>query len=107
MTFLVDPPLLGLVGIWLGARVDSERRLRRVAAALVGVFLVASVLLYLDVIAFWFGRWRTGSVWMLNSGLGTGLERSSGTDVLAAVILASYPLWAWAGLRVGRRVGRS
>lgn len=105
MTFLLDPPILGLVGLLAGARLAEDRQQIRVVGLVTGVFLVASVLLYLDVFPFWIGEWIEGSDWMLNSGLGTELSRSAGTDVLAAIILVSYPLWAWVGLDVGRRLG--
>lgn len=104
MTFLLDPPILGLVGLVAGLRMAEESRQVRVTMTVTGVFLVASVLLYLDVVPFWLGEWIAGSDWMLNSGLGTDLTRSAGTDILAAVILASYPMWAWTGVAVGRRL---
>ncbi len=104
MTFLLDPPILGIVGILAATRISNEQRQIRIVATVTGIFLVASVLLYLDILPFWFGQWISGSDWMLNSGLGTNLSRSPGTDVLAAVILASYPMWAWVGLAIGSRL---
>lgn len=103
MSFLLDPPALVLLGIIIGRSVDSGRRRVRLAAGVVGIFVVGSTLLYLDVVPWWWGEWIAGSDWMLNSGLGTDLTRQPGTDVLAVVIFASYPLWMKLGLEVDRR----
>ena len=45
----------------------------------------------------------SGSDWMLNSGLDTELSRQPGTDVLAVLLFASYPLWMRLGLDIGGR----
>lgn len=103
MSFLLDPPALVLLGVIIGRYVDSGRRRVRLAAGVVGIFVVGSSLLYLDVVPWWWGEWIAGSDWMLNSGLGTDLTRQPGMDILAVVIFASYPLWMKLGLEVDRR----
>lgn len=101
MSFLLDPPVLVLVGLLLGRSAASDARRVRLAAGVVLVFLGVSTLCYLDVLPWWFGEWMRGSDWMLNSGLDTNLQRQPGTDVLAIVLFAAYPLWMKLGLDVG------
>jgi hypothetical protein len=72
------------------------------AAGVVAAFLIVSTLLYVDVLSWWLGDWMRGSDWMLNSGLGTSLTRRPGTDVLAVVLFAAYPLWMKLGLDLQR-----
>lgn len=103
MSFLLDPPALVVLGAVIGRYVDSATRQRRLAAGVVVVFVVVSTLLYLDLLPWWFGEWMRGSDWMLNSGLGTDLTRQPGTDVLAVVLFAAYPLWMKLGLEIDRR----
>jgi hypothetical protein len=103
MSFLLDPPALVIIGIVIGRYVDSRSRRRQLAAGVVVVFLVVSTLLYLDVLPWWFGTWMSGSDWMLNSGLDTNLTRQPGTDVLAVILFAAYPLWMKLGLDIGGR----
>jgi hypothetical protein len=102
MSFLLDPPALVVLGVLIGRYVDDEARRRRLAAGVVAMFVVASALLYLDVLPWWLGEWMRGSDWMLNSGIGTELTRQPGTDVLAIVLFAAYPLWMKLGLEVDR-----
>jgi hypothetical protein len=103
MSFLLDPPALVLVGVAIDRYVDARSRRNRLAAGVVAVFVVVSTLLYLDVLPWWLGGWMSGSDWMLNSGLDTELSRKPGTDVLAVVLFASYPLWMRLGLDIGER----
>jgi hypothetical protein len=102
MSFLLDPPALVVLGVLIGRYVDSEPHRRRLAAGVVAVFVVVSSLLYLDLLPWWLGEWMRGSDWMLNSGLGTELTRQPGTDVLAIVLFAAYPLWMKLGLEIDR-----
>lgn len=103
MSFLLDPPALVLIGAAIGRYVDARSRRNQLAAGVVTVFVGVSTLLYLDVLPWWLGEWMSGSDWMLNSGLDTGLTRQPGTDVLAVVMFAAYPLWMKLGLDVGNR----
>jgi len=105
MSFLLDPPLLvvlGIISVLLG---KTPRGRKRFAVFFVTIVFSISLLLYLDVIPWpWFTGWVKGSDFMLNSGLGTGLERSRGTDVLAVVLFGAYPLWLWLGMEMGERI---
>ena len=117
MSFLLDPIALLLLGLVSGKAyyllsVFGDRVLRRGAlkkelviagALVVGVFWTYSALLYLNAIYFpWpLPRWYGGTDWMLNSGLPLSLARSSATDVAALVSFATYPLWFYAGTRLG------
>lgn len=102
MSFLLDPPALVAIGLVIGRYVRPRTRANRVAAGVVVVFLVVSTLLYVDVLPWWFGEWMRGTDWMLNSGLDTTLTRQPGTDVLAVVMFAAYPLWMKLGLDLQR-----
>jgi len=117
LSFLLDPLALLLVGFVAGKAyylfaVFADRVFRRRALkkelVLAGVLVVAtfwaySALLYLNVIYFpWpLARWYGGTAWMLNSGLPLGLTRTSGSDVAAVLLFATYPFWFYAGTRVG------
>ncbi|MFP4530758.1 MAG: hypothetical protein ACLFNC_05640 [Halodesulfurarchaeum sp.] len=103
MSFLLDPPALVIIGVVIDRYIDARSRRNRLAAGVVAMFVVVSTLLYLDVLPWWFGEWMSGSDWMLNSGFDTDLTREPGTDVLAVVLFASYPLWMRLGLDVGER----
>lgn len=98
MSFLLDPPTLVIIGFLIDRYTDSHRTRNLLAAGVVAVFLIVSTLLYLDVLPWWWGQWLAGSDWMLNSGLDTNLTRQPGTDVLAVVMFAAYPLWMKLGL---------
>lgn len=100
MSFLLDPPALVIIGVLLRRYVDPAARRRQVAAAVVLVFVAVSTLLYIDVLPWWWGEWISGSDWMLNSGLDTDLRRQPGTDILAVVMFATYPLWMRLGLEI-------
>lgn len=100
MSFLLDPPAIVVIGVLLDRYVEDRPLRDRLAAAVVVAFVVGSGLLYLDVLPWWWGEWMSGTDWMLNSGLSTNLTRQPGTDVLAVVMFAAYPLWMWLGLEV-------
>ncbi len=117
LSFLLDPVALVLLGFVSGKAyyllsVFGDSVFRRGAvkkglvlagAIVVPVFWVYSALLYVSSIYFpWpLPHWYGGTDWMLNSGLPLGLTRSSGSDVLAIVFFAAYPLWFYAGTRLG------
>jgi len=118
LSFLLDPVALLLLGFVAGKSytllgVFGDGVLRRgqlktglvvAGAAVVAVFWSYSALLYVNAIHFpWpIANWYGGTDWMLNSGLPLGLARSTGTDALAVVSFAAYPLWFYAGARLGR-----
>jgi hypothetical protein len=103
VSFLLDPPSLVVLGILLGRFIHHRLLRLKLAAFVVLLFLFVSVLLYLDVIPWWFGGWVSGSDWMLNSGLGTDLRKEEGMGVLAVIMFAAYPLWMKLGLNLGGR----
>ena len=103
MSFLLDPPSLVILGVFLGRFVRHRLFRLKLASLVVFMFLVVSILLYLDVIPWWFGGWISGSNWMLNSGIGTDLRKEEGMSVLAAIMFAAYPLWMKFGLELGSR----
>lgn len=101
MSFLLDPPALVIIGTLIGRYTQSLPRRNQLAASVVAIFIIGSILLYLDIVRWWLGEWMSGSDWMLNSGLDTNLTRQPGTDVLAVVLFAAYPLWMKLGLDIG------
>ena len=112
-SFLLDPPMLFGSG-WAAARVthrlDQPARSRALAvlgAGTMAVFWVTSVSLYLN--REW-TRWiwemcraESGRDWMLNSGVFHFEHRCPSLRVhaMAAMILATYPLWYRLGTRLG------
>lgn len=100
MSFLLDPPALVAIGVLLRRYVDQRDRRNRIGAGVVLVFIGVSTLLYLNILPWWWGEWISGTDWMLNSGLGTDLRRQPGTDILAIVMFAAYPLWMRFGLSI-------
>lgn len=131
MSFLLDPPILLLIGLLAGKvnyltmifddslftrgkRIDllqtghevflaSGWNLLVIGLIVNAVFWSYSSLLYTDVIYFpWpLPKLFEGSDWMLNSGLPLGLQRTQATDIAAVIIFASYPFWYWLGNRMG------
>ena len=117
MSFLLDPLALLFLGFVSGKSyyllaVFGDRLLRRgslkkelllAGMTTVAIFWAYSALLYVSVIYFpWpLPRWYVGTDWMLNSGLPLGLTRTSGSDVAAIILFAAYPLWFYAGTRLG------
>ena len=104
MSFLLDPPALVIIGVLIRRYTDSRRTANRLATGVVGIFLVVSTLLYLDILPWWWGTWISGSDWMLNSGLPTNVTREPGIDILAVLLFAAYPLWMKLGLDIGDRL---
>ena len=107
MSFLIDGPWLYANGRAI-AELPEEAQ-EPVAAATIGVFLITSISLYLNL---GWTRWiweacraRSGRDWMINSGVLRIDETKVGTrgHVVSALIFATYPLW----LRLGMRAGRS
>lgn len=107
MSFLIDPPWLYANGR-LAAQVPPKAR-KPLTAATVGVFLVTSISLYLNL--GWTRRlWQAcgatdGRDWMLNSGVFNFDFSDAGprTHAASALIFATYPVWMWLGLRHGAR----
>ncbi|MEA2422368.1 MAG: hypothetical protein QOF55_1467 [Thermoleophilaceae bacterium] len=111
MSFFADPLIL-LADGELYARLPESAQggaAKAVGGATVGVFLAAAAGSYLD--AGWtkplwtpFGA-KNGTDFMLAWPFAHGKRRrrSTRTDALAAVALASYPLWWWLGWDHGRR----
>ncbi|HVM39676.1 MAG TPA: hypothetical protein VM618_02715 [Acidimicrobiia bacterium] len=109
MSFLLDPPLLVANGYAIGRLAPSAGAERVAEAALVGTFVAYSVGLYRNE------EWtrplweacgaETGRDWMVNSGV-TAFDHRNPTPTMhkvAALIFATYPIWARLGVRLGRR----
>jgi hypothetical protein len=131
MSFLLDPPLILLIGLLAGkvtylTMIFDDRFFRRgkqfrflpldhefflasglkpfaIGVIVNSIFLSYSSLLYVDLIYFpWpLPKLFEGSDWMLNSGLPLGLQRTQATDIVAVIIFASYPFWYWLGTQMG------
>lgn len=109
MSFLLDPILLLETGGCIGSVIDDEKAATAAGAATLAVFYGISIPLYTD------SEWtrpiwkvlgaKSGRDWMLNSGV-FDCEYAAPprrTNVAAALIFATYPLWLYAGYRFGRR----
>lgn len=117
MSFLYDPPLLVGTGAIGGALLDDEAE-DAATAGVMAVFWGVSLPLWLDVRWIeWFARFwgaESGRDFMLNSGLiGFGLlsfdpaKRNWRRNVVALLILLTYPLWFRLGWSIGRRLRSS
>ncbi|KAA0233079.1 MAG: hypothetical protein JJLCMIEE_02889 [Acidimicrobiales bacterium] len=109
MSFLVDPPLLIGAGVAIEELAPSEKAARIAGAAVLGVFIGTSISLYLEkgwTKPVWKAMGaRSGRDWMLNSGV-TAVEYRDPprqTDLVAAGLFATYPLWLHLGRRLARR----
>ncbi len=131
MSFLLDPPLILLIGLLAGkitylTMIFDDRFFKRgkslkflppghefflasgwklltTGVIVNSIFWSYSSLLYLDLIYFpWpLPKLFEGSDWMLNSGLPLGLQRSQATDIAAVIVFASYLFWYWLGTQMG------
>ncbi len=110
MSFLLDPPLLVAAGAAIERRVPEHRR-ELAAAATLGVFIGASVGLYLRVPGLGFlWRWsraETSRDFQINSGV---LRRphqdpTPGARATHAALFTTYPFWLILGRRLGRARG--
>lgn len=101
MSFLLDPPSLVAIGVAIDRYVQSPVRRVRLTIGVVCLFLIKSTLLYFDVVPWWFTD-EDSTEWMLNSGLDTEVTRQPGTDILAVIMFAAYPLWMKLGLELNR-----
>lgn len=108
MSFLIDPPLLTAAGAAISRSVADPEQAQRSARATAGLFVAGAAAFYLNapgtgVVARRFGD-ASGREFMLNSGV-LGFDGSRAglrTHLVAAALLATYPLW----LALGRRLGR-
>lgn len=109
MSLLFDPPLLVGAGAVAGRWLPTPAARRRTRRAVVGLFWAVSVPLYLD--ARGAGplpgllRAESGRDFMLRSWVLPVDHRRAGrrTHLIAAAVLASYPLWWRLGERLGSR----
>ncbi|MCK5608144.1 DUF362 domain-containing protein [Candidatus Pacearchaeota archaeon] len=102
MSFLLDPPVLFVIGalIYFLSKRFSIKRLWviRIGVVIVSVFILYSLLLYLDVI-----RWQIpflmdipGSEWMFHSNI-TGIYKVDFPILLVVIMFGLYPLWYYVG----------
>jgi hypothetical protein len=111
MSFYADPLMLMADGeLWARLPESAQGRAAQVAGSVTtGVLLAAAVGTYLDhdwTKPLWkpFGA-KNGTDFMLAWPFAHGKRRrrSTSTDVVAAVMFASYPLYWWLGWDHGRR----
>lgn len=110
MSFLLDPALLVAGGVAIERVVPDEHR-RTAEVATLATFIGVTGALYANAPGlgvFWkpFGS-RGGRDFVLNSGVFhfDSDAPGAGTHLVAAAILATYPLWLRFGRRLGRRAG--
>lgn len=101
-SFLIDPPLLILSGIFIyfgGRRLGWNRHAKIVVGvAIVLIFVIFSSLLYADVFrsVFPFFSETTGSAFMLHSNT-TGITKDMVPAVVVLLLFILYPVWLFAG----------
>jgi hypothetical protein len=123
MSFLLDPLFLIVIGITIAflAEKGLHKILRKpllvLSVVTVVLFWSISGLLYLDYLDFpWLGEAGSGRHFMWNSGVELiGLEPSIDVsvtyadpfctlNVVAVLLLATYPLFLYLGVHVGRKI---
>jgi hypothetical protein len=109
MSFVLDPALLTLSGAAIERLPVGEETSRALETAVATSFVVGSTAVYLNAAParpLWeaFGE-RSGRDFMWNSGLlDVDHERGGAfTHAVAALILATYPLWVRLGRKLARR----
>lgn len=112
MSFLLDPPLLVATGAAIERITDDEKTADRLSWLTIGTYYAVSVPLWLDSDAkplelFWKPLGSKGPRdFMVNSGvldLPVPEKPTAKHHLAAAAILATYPLFLWAGRKLGRR----
>lgn len=102
MSFLIDPPLLVLSGIFIyfgGRRLGWERHAKIVVSvAIVLIFIIFSSLLYADIFLCVFPPFSgmSGSEFMLHSDI-TGIAKDEVPTVVVLLLFVLYPVWLFAG----------
>ena len=109
MSFLLDPPLLLILGgiLYLAgnrfAMTDGTRT--AIGILIVLVFISVSALLYLDVIGCFFpficGN-LSGSEFMFHSDI-TGIYRKDMPLFAVVLLFALYPMWLYSGYEAARK----
>ncbi len=109
MSFLIDPPLLIILGILLylaGVRYAlTDGKKNAIGMLVVLLFISVSTLLYLDAIPCFFpfvcGN-LSGSEFMFHSNI-TGIYKKDLPLVVVILLFALYPLWLYAGYIITRK----
>jgi len=102
MSFLIDPPLLVLSGLFIyfgGRRLGWNRHAKIVVGvAIVLIFIIFSSLLYADVFrcVFPYFSGMSGSDFMLHSNI-TKISRDKVPAIVVVLYFALYPVWLFAG----------
>lgn len=102
MSFLIDPPLLILSGLFIyfgGRRLGWDRHAKIVVGVgIVLIFIIFSTLLYADVFRCVFPPFpnTNGSAFMLHSER-TGITKEMIPNFVVVLFFALYPVWLFAG----------
>jgi uncharacterized protein (DUF362 family) len=102
MSFLIDPPLLVLSGLFIyfgGRRLGWNRHAKIVVGvAIVLIFIIFSSLLYADVFrcVFPYFSSMSGSEFMLHTNI-TGITKEMVPTVVVVFLFVLYPVWLFAG----------
>ena len=101
MSFLIDPPLLFIVGLLQYSKYSQSTRFVKIVISLVAVFvfILNSLLLYMDIIPCFYPFIcdnLTGSEFMFNSNI-TGIYKQDVPLFIVVILFALYPLWIYAG----------
>ncbi|HOO52916.1 MAG TPA: DUF362 domain-containing protein [Methanothrix sp.] len=102
MSFLIDPPLLVLSGLFIyfgGRRLGWNRHAKIVVGvAIILIFIIFSSLLYADVFrcVFPFFSGLSGSEFMLHSNI-TGITKEMVPTFVVVLLFVLYPVWLFAG----------
>ncbi len=102
MSFLIDPPLLVLSGLFIyfgGRRLGWDRHAKIVVGvAILLIFIIFSTLLYADVFrcVFPYFSGMSGSEFMLHSNI-TEITKDEVPTIVVVLLFVLYPVWLFAG----------
>jgi len=111
MSFLIDPPLLFILGFLLyfgGKRLEWDSRSKiAVGVAITLTFIIFSTLLYTDAIrcVFPFFSNLTASEFMFHSNI-TGIYKSDVPLEIVIILFLLYPFWLYAGYASAWKIDR-
>jgi len=98
---------LGILVAWLNAAIPGKHLVEILSVIVLACFWVTGIGLYCEWSAFaWMWKMcgaESGRDWMINSGV-LHLDwqnLTTGSHIFFGTLLAAYPLWLYAGLRIG------
>ena len=103
MSFILDVPLLLIIGFIIGTYFKKKEFLLGIVTILI-FYLVGMIWYFTDKFMFLPG-YVLGSDFMLNSWVfGHYFSRSLTIDVIVVILFLLYPLWLYLGIQLSKKV---